>query len=129
MKASELRIGNFYNQFGNETKISWVNLKELESAPDGQIWCKPIDLTNEWFLKFGFHKWGRDDMPRTVSYEKGGFSVFPANSFCDFKGYGMFHFKPKPNESAESAKVKIQYVHQLQNLYFALTGEELTITD
>jgi hypothetical protein len=27
----------------------------------------------------------------------------------------------------EGNRIKIQYVHQLQNLYFALTGEELIL--
>jgi hypothetical protein len=27
----------------------------------------------------------------------------------------------------EWMKIKLEYVHQLQNLYFALTGEEITI--
>jgi len=29
-------------------------------------------------------------------------------------------------EGTTNDRIKIQYVHQLQNLYFALTGEELT---
>jgi hypothetical protein len=127
MKASELRIGNYYDQFGNEHQVSWPTLKTLEEYPKDQVWCKPIPLTEEWLLKLGFHKWGIDDMPRTISYEKDWIRIFPSNSFCDFVGYGLMHYKPDPDKPDESARVKFEYVHQLQNLYFALTGYELEI--
>jgi hypothetical protein len=52
MKASELRIGNFYNQFGNITEVDWSVLKDLKDAPIDQLWCKSIPLTEEWLLKF-----------------------------------------------------------------------------
>ena len=53
MKASELRIGNFYNQFGNITEVDWSVLKDLKDAPIDQLWCKPIPLTEEWLINFG----------------------------------------------------------------------------
>jgi hypothetical protein len=40
--------------------------------------------------------------------------------YYTFSG-GVWHFE------FEGISIKIKYVHQLQNLYFALTGEELTI--
>jgi hypothetical protein len=39
------------------------------------------------------------------------------NLYGEFSESGIFYF---------GIKTKIQYVHQLQNLYHALTGEELT---
>ncbi len=109
MNASELRIGNYYNQFGNTEKVSWSTLKTLEESTTEQLWCKPIPLTEEWLLKFGFEKKG---VNRTrwifwkidlVEDEKGIYSFDESRIYID-----------------------INYVHQLQNLYFALTGEELT---
>ena len=91
------------------------------------IECEPILLTEEWLLKFGFKKRGRDDMPRTISYNLNDlFSIFPSNNFCDFAGYGFIWYKPDRDKSIESARFKFKYVHQLQNLYFTLTEEELT---
>lgn len=91
---------------------------------------QPIVLSPEILEKCGFEKYGRDDMPRTLSYELGEFRIFPSNSFCDFEGYGYIHYKlPKfENNKDESARFKFKYFHQLQNLYFALTGEELNYT-
>ena len=112
MKASELRIGNYYNQFENTEKVSWSTLKTLEESTTEQLWCKPIPLTDEWLLKFGFEK--ADEIyfiefgvySMTIKeYEKGKYILNPETHF----NY-----------------VDIEYVHQLQNLYFALTNEELT---
>jgi len=120
MKAIELRIGNYYSQFGNETKISWVSLKELERAPEGQLWCKPIPLTEEWLLKFGW-VWNEE----CNSFEK--YPNGDARMHLTFKAvsgsYTMFNYVLK----ALIAE-RIFYVHQLQNLYQALTGEELTLS-
>jgi hypothetical protein len=129
MKANELRIGNLvYNTKGEVDAVNMDALKYLV-AYGGTSACqvKPIPLTEEWLLRFGFKKWGRDDLPRTLSYELGRMRIFPANSFCDFSGYGFLHYKPVENESTESAEFSFQHVHQLQNLYSAMTGEELEL--
>lgn len=77
----------------------------------------PIPLTPEILVEnFGFKKWGRHDMPRTISYELGDFKIFPANSCCDFEGFGYMHYKIEPFK--ESARFTMQYVHQLQNVYY-----------
>ena len=39
---------------------------------------------------------------------------------------GEWHFAPFCTNDADSL-IKIKYLHQLQNLYFALTGQELEI--
>lgn len=150
IKANELRIGNYvsdddgylYKVNGFKPFDHSVRCDEEEGCnilidlyqQDGSIkksyeiesyLCKPIPLTEEWLLKFGFKKWGNDDSPRTISYEFKGWSVFPPNSFCDFKnGFGFMWYKKDDN--IESARVVIKHVHQLQNLYFVLTGEDLT---
>jgi len=67
---------------------------------------QPIPLTEEWLLKFGF-----DDLG-TYGYGRGNFHI------CLHEN--EFYF------SINNRKVFIKHVHQLQNLYFALTGEELT---
>jgi len=141
MKANELRIGNFVNHYSEWSyrqpdngpyenfdfqweERDWLGVGESCLELDK---IEPIPLTEDWILGFGFHKWGRDDLPRTLSYSIDWVKIFPPNSFSDFVGYGFMYYKPDPDKSTESARVKIEYVHQLQNLYFALTGHELTI--
>jgi len=136
MKANELRIGNWIERLfeGESTGIEecsirtiWDAFKFETEAGIHKFQFQPIPLTEEWLLKFGFEKWGRDDLPRTLSYSIGWIKIFPSNSFCDFMGYGFIYYKPDHEKSTESARVNIQNLHQLQNLYFALTGEELKL--
>lgn len=73
---------------------------------------KPIPLTEEWLLKFGFsEKLGNWELPNFR---------FHINKPMNFDGF-LFC------EGYSVTTDKIQFVHQLQNLYFALTGEELIL--
>jgi len=119
MKANELRIGNilkggevvsidimgviFRNNFNNT--YSGIHPK-----------CKPIKLTPEILEQCGFEK------------------------INNIHGYYLWSMKRKRNDSKPSidiydrytiigniSRVKhCVYLHQLQNLYYALTGKELT---
>lgn len=113
MKANELRIGNYYNQFGNIHQATGTTISELEKAPKDQLWCKPIPLTEDWLLKFGFKLNKLGNMYRYSNYPK------RVISFKKFQGKWYLYMTHNP---------KCDYVHQLQNLYFALTGEELTLS-
>lgn len=77
-----------------------------------------IPLTEEWLLKFGFEEMEFENC-FSINYAPFEFKVelLPKEDFIIFKNR---------NENTHHAQCK--YVHQLQNLYFALTGEELTIT-
>ena len=131
MKANELRIGN-YTQWANEQDEIVVSVDGIEIDPEDKEYLvsytdlpteleniiqleffEPIPLTKEWLEKFGFEEtkrgWlsaptGEDYKRWLVCFNDGGFSYIP--ELTSFK-----------------------YVHQLQNLYYALTGEELTIKD
>lgn len=117
MKAQELRIGN-YVEFS--TPALSINIKELShkvsskdlvNLEENKILLEPIPLTEEWLVKLGF-----DSTPHHENV------VYYYNVNFDFRieaysnGYISFE---------EWADLK--YVHQLQNLYFALTEQELTI--
>ena len=108
MKASELRIGNLvYDNLGGALKIKGISLESDLSH------IKPIPLTEEWLLKFGFEFDEEDD-----GYQKGKYKVSVSNEGCLF----FINIGYYPEEIAE-----FNYVHQLQNLYFALTNEELIL--
>lgn len=111
MKANELRIGNWYDQFSNNHKATWATLKQLDEAPKSQLWCKPIQLTEEWLFKFGF-EWKQIKDLSSYSLPKLEIYQYSSNNNKIFFEY-------------IDGEVEIKYVHQLQNLYFALTGEEL----
>ena len=105
MKANELRIGNWVETF--EGVIQIQNGWEIDEGNE----CQPIQLTEEWLIRFGFDE---IEMSIPVAYKtKSGFRIKE-----DQRGYWMQY---------KYGTVIIKHVHQLQNLYFALTGEELTI--
>lgn len=80
--------------------------------------CEPIPLTAEWLERFGFEREKRN------LYRKGNI-------------YVMFITTTRMTENKEirvfignkwyydNLRPPVKHVHQLQNLYFALTGEEL----
>lgn len=110
MKANELRIGNLIeSRTCHHVIVNWGTLRAISN---GERTYKPIPLTEEWLVKLKFNKdftgWQNkgirlyfDDILNSIVLDTDG---------CDYLN-----------------QVKIQYVHQLQNLYFALTGEELTL--
>ena len=127
MKREELRIGNLVEYEG---EIFTMNFLSKEGPPIldtlrfgyGVVeWrdLKPVPLTEEWLLKFGFEtkKWRSQD---------GLIDLW-------IKGNGNIYFELQHNgdnyEYDWTTIIEVKYVHSLQNLYFALTGKELTIKE
>ena len=108
MEAKELRIGNYVNHNGfAPITIDAVDIIHCQQHPEAY---KPIELTEEWLLKLGFNK-----------------SKFSSNCFKITNGY-KFDFAGGEVLYLDSIRLEhIKYIHQLQNLHFALGGEELTI--
>jgi hypothetical protein len=121
MKAKELRIGNFIN-YRIEDKFDerkeWLEVSEID-AIDLQciddIYYSPIPITKEWLIKFGFKKNNR-------AYKLSNFG-----KFIFFEQLNSFGFYPAGLLNSLIRMDNLKSVHQLQNLYFALTGEELEI--
>lgn len=107
INANELRIGNYGLSGGQELMITAQGIVYLQN---GEMEFNPIPLTKEWLLKFGFDK----------KFNKGKITVIP-NGRLNYEN-GRTYFN-----SWTIMEKQPEYVHQLQNLYFALTGEELTV--
>jgi hypothetical protein len=127
IRLNELRIGNFIK--GPLTingafypDIAPVDPVELQLKLDHFLWFKanpelyqliePIPLTEEWMRKFSNAKqhemkW---DLHQYITVVK-RYDKF----FLHFSDKGYLH--------------DVKYVHQLQNLCFALTGEELVLKE
>jgi hypothetical protein len=115
MKANELRIGNWFfngkfNQQVLPTHLDYLLNKNF--YPHDAM--KPIPLTPEIFYNSGFDekntKWRK-------LLKNGKVSI-------DMSHYGQTTFAYC---YGNHGVIGLDYVHQLQNLYFALTGEELNI--
>jgi len=112
LEGVKFEFGKCYYQHG----ATWVHASNN---------LEPIELNDYWFKLFLFHKWGTDHLPRTISYQIDWIQLFPANSFCDFEGYGFMHYKPDPDAATESARVVLKYVHELQNFMYSMRKKEL----
>ena len=107
MKANELRVGNWVN---DESGAIPYQIRPQDFLPlalaQNEGKAKPITLTSEILHKAGFKQNGQFFNIRYLDY------TFWTNRFS-YKG------KAIDND--------IKYLHQLQNLYFAITGKELNI--
>ena len=111
MKTNELRIGNLVNHIDKIIKIECLNPKDddvNDEIPFHAIFGIP--LTEEWLVRFGFLKKG-------IRFSKNGLLLWKEND--------LFIFSLFESDSETQRNTIIKHVNQLQNLYFALTNEEL----
>lgn len=122
VKVNELRIGNLINLTVNYQEVTHrideigEDYAKLTDAKGSGMWPQmayrtmtPIPLTPEWLERCGFV----DNIP----WEKGSIRLDSESRLhvVDKTGYGIIVAR------------NVQYVHQLQNIYFYLTGEELNV--
>ena len=114
MEAADLRIGNLIIEKGAIESVEPSHFYEDDYVKN-LLGCEPIPLTEEWLLKFGFRDISKLDnttFKEYRQYNKPSLAIqFPCGS--------------ETHCYAGNYPVAIRHVHQLQNLYFALTGEEL----
>ena len=130
IQANELKIGNLVYYNGNHKEVGIVTSlqpkfypKYCETSKDIFIGLnqrhdivynvkdiQPIPITEEWLLKFGFVE---------NCYQDRFENKFIRVECNKTRGKTELWIENIPH---------IKYLHQLQNLYFALTGEELQIT-
>ena len=133
IKASELRIGSFVFYEGVLKKISLIDFENFLHYPSDDRKYTPIPLTEEWLLKLGFkkvvYKSTHPDFTDETCYEL-EYKEFFISYADDFSMTLFVSKKTQDDELGICPDFKnMRYVHQLQNLYCALTGEELTINE
>ena len=110
MIANELRIGNWITaRYEDDYAVNQIAVNAVSEIGVNRFYgetefyienCEPIPLTEEWLVRFGFRKG-----------TKGWFKTYGKNL-----KFNLYMYR------------KHEHVHSLQNLYFALTGEELILT-
>lgn len=124
MNSNELRIGNYfqwsaYASMGigvgrithGQQIMDYINLKE------------PIPITSEWLERFGFKKNDNNELnDHFYSIPVGGslLNINPDNGVA-----WITRLNPKNDINRPGLVI---HVHQLQNLYYALTDKELQLT-
>ena len=122
MKSSELRLGNLiratqsehWNEMyrGKIEEVNIDNIKDIYFANKDRRLYEPIPLTAKWVEKLGGKKISSNEIFE-LEYE---FS--PMFMLRENKATGRFYHKDS---------MILRYVHQLQNLCYALTGRELVL--
>jgi hypothetical protein len=108
MNEEELRIGNYVNI---EDTILRIDLQELYYNSSIMT---PIPLTEEWLLKLGFESMYSNYIVKAGDYY---------NSIKQDCGKWIYSYDESDAGCYELKEIK--YVHELQNLYFALNDKEL----
>lgn len=127
MEIRELRIGNKV-QDANGFIFDVVSIHEDGTiycdfeGNEGDVWefddknpCYPIPLTEEILLKLGFEK--IEEISWYVDYRID--EQYKIVYYKDDKCFKLF--------SPIASLSKIKYLHELQNLFFVLTGDELEV--
>jgi hypothetical protein len=121
IQASELRIGNLaLTPRRLIVSIDTITDNCFCALNKGSVrWyskLNPIPLTEEWLIRFGLM-----DKPYYKAFHIGSmeFDIPSMIGGCLDNELGL----------DEENSIHIQSVHQLQNLYFALTGEELKLNE
>jgi hypothetical protein len=134
MKTNELRLGNLiYMKNQNPFNINWeglpvtaLHIMEGEWGMNPENY-KPIPITAEWLERLGFkHKYLGNNSIYQLDESK-----FYIDIDTDFNGRPLIQldFFFGGIDSYPQDIDHIEYIHQLQNLYFSLTGQELTIKE
>ena len=122
MEAKDLRIGNYIDYTTEREIVTMQTTYEyLRLIHNGNKNFKPIQLTEEWLLKFGFKYNKLQFCSNTIivhQYKIKGICLSIDERKVNKHEYSFFG-----NNFIRTVK----HVHQLQNLYFALTGEELKL--
>lgn len=131
INENELRIGNlFYNDRGHFCRLQTIGKRESwvfnETLKTGFVHSfkdlSPVPLMPEVLSDCGFItldaetdliEWGTKD---------GSFSIFNEGGLNE-EANSPYYYEYGNNYK----RIEIRHLHQLQNLYFALTGQELQI--
>lgn len=124
MNTKELRIGSFY-------MVKFPNKKEWEKhrldpfsicqAINNEIKIKPIPLTEDRLLEFGFKKGKIYWIDLQTHY----LELIPSEDYL----YPVYVQIPELSHEKHQCVYlnRLKHVHQLQNLFFAITGKELEL--
>ncbi len=126
IKPSDLRLGNWVMYDNRYFQISMIadvfpelNTTEFGIGVVDYNNISAIPLSEEVLLRSGFHKCEKHE----------NFYQIILNDWT--KIYVAFHEKQYAVElsiSKHSFCPKVNYLHQLQNLYYTLTGEEMEVS-
>ena len=126
MKTSELRVGNYIKLMLNDEDFAvvQVTLNDLEAVDNKKGVYELMLLKEEWLLKHGFFVENFDYSIPISECKVVWLTLIPQDEECT--AYSVCVTQTDEDEDDQNVFLSdISYVHQVQNLYFTLTGKEL----
>ena len=140
MEANELRLNNYvWDEYSGIMVV-----KSIKGESDTVILChhlnsatglysikdiKPIPLTEQWLLDFGFEKKESSRYGNKYTYPMADWGYTIENSFIKGKWFFGHEFYDSNNEDENNISMNfchnLEFVHNLQNIMHSLTGKEL----
>ena len=125
MKAQELRIGNYVCTSYMKKSVFKVNaihsdrlyfesIVENFKSDTIPVYIEPIELTDEWLVKSGANK--INDILDIFELDR--FQLLPFYTYSFWKVI---------DKETKAYIAKVSVVHELQNMYVVLNGEELPL--
>ena len=146
MKASGLRLGNLVkiNGRGGDCiyRVTGISETDIDAQcinrcdPFKEVYNEPIDnvrpapLTEDWLVRFGFKRLDKGSVSAQFYIGENPLThdwLFDLKWIKDYEKIPPYPFKGFA--FYRNGLFEVKHVNQLQNLYFALTGEELTLID
>ena len=122
LQAKDLRVGNLIENIHDQLiTVTGFYIRGFEEKKGLIENYRPIPLTEEWLVKLGFE----------ITYDEDKCKLFCIKN----KHIGTLDvIKIQVDDEIiayvnDIRVINIDYVHQAQNIVFALTGEELTIKE
>lgn len=136
ISTKELRIGNLVSdiferqisgsgerQANDVSKFTSKNVWTSNANGECRFKCNdilPVIITEYWLVKLGFDRESENKhIVYRIESEIGSFYL--RDSYENGFYFGFDEYNEIDNQNS------IFYIHQLQNLFFAITGEELTL--
>tara|TARA_R110000796_G_scaffold204348_2_gene320506 strand:+ start:185 stop:505 length:321 start_codon:yes stop_codon:yes gene_type:complete len=106
MKGNEVRLGNYCREITHsKNHVVKVSKEHFEDMEDNEIDLFPITITEEGLVSLGLKKW------------KSKGTIYS-------KGILILHLR-KRGWVINKRFVEPKYIHQIQNIYFAITNKEI----
>lgn len=145
MKANELRIGNYvYSQkcnkpetvctvtgylandvwFKYEYKDMWFGNPAVNEMPCSISKLLPIPITKEWLVRLGFEELTSEYVIEINDENELRLGYWTEEDEPNYKGENEWCYVW---DNCEKYVLRMpKYIHEVQNLYFVLTGKELS---
>ena len=130
MKATELRIGNYIKLMLNHEDYETIQVTsdELVMVDKKQADYEPLRLTEDWLLKHGFSVKNFDYSIPISECKVVWLTLIPQDEECT--AYSVCVTQTDEDEEDQNVFLSdISYVHQLQNLYYAMANKELVLKE